>query len=215
MTLEEILKAVEQLDNAEELREAIIETIETERDRGITATRKKDKDVLKLKATLKDLGYDKKEFDGLDSFVESTRKIKEDSTKSKLTINSLSERVEDLINSLKTEREAKTQIEKQAKSKTLEAELTSAIGDKFYGSKYLIKDIIYSGSVDIDNDGSVFFKQGDNVLSFSKGIETIMDKNKDMLKLSQSGGSGDKGGTTDSTTLMEGSADEVLNQLGL
>jgi hypothetical protein len=214
MNLDEMLKKLSSLENGEELAEAVMTALESEKERGIASTRKKDKDVLKLKATLKDLGYDKETFDDLDSFVENIKKTKDSTVKSELTINTLNDRVNELILDLKKEREAKEAITTKAKVKTLEAELQSTIGDKFFGAKYLIKDLISSGSVDIDEDGNKYFKDGDTLVPWEKGIESLKEKNKDILKVSQSAGSGDIiKGKTQSGEFFDKSSKEILDEL--
>lgn len=210
MTLEELLSKV----SDETLKEQIADFVAEQKDYSVSQYRKKDKEVLDMKIKLK-TKFGIEDLNDLDDIVDKYTKNSEESTKSKLTINSLNERVEELINSLNNEREAKIQIEKKAKTKTLEAELTSHIGDKFYGSKYLIKDLINDGAFDIDTDGSLFYKSGDTVLPFDKGIEAIKEKNKDMLRISQTVGSGDTGGKTDTTKLMDKPTEQVLKELGL
>ncbi len=179
--------------------EAYVGAVEEEKQKGIKFYKDKDNEVLKYKSLVK----------------EQEAKSTTSTTDAQLQINTLTEKVEGLMASLTSEREAKSAIEKKAKTKTLEAELIGKIGDKFYGSQYMIKDLINSGTVDINDEGTPYFKDGDNVVTLDKGIELLKERNKDMLKITQVSGSGDAGGKTDSTKLMDKPTDQVLKELGL
>lgn len=204
MTLEEILAKIED----ETVKEAVASAIHAEKQLGISATSKKDAENLKLKAKLKDTGWDPEKFDTWEKFVASKKALEDKSTTAETTISQLSDKVTDLANQLlesekKTERAAKS-----AKENKLKAKLTEAVGDKFYGSTYLIKDLVSSGRVDIV-DGKVVFKDGDTSVDFDKGIANLKEENKSMLKTGLKPGSGDAGGDTPE---VDGSVDARLKK---
>jgi len=215
MTLEEILSKLE----SEDLKESIVSLINDEKERGITATRKKDKENLKLKTDLKDLGWDKDEYPTFDEFKESRSDIKKTATDSKLTIATLNDKLNSLTDELVNERVEAKRIKRVSKENKLSAELTSKISGSFFGAEYLIKTLISDGKVDLDETtGAVFFKNGDEVIPFDKGLETLKNDNKDMLKVSQQGGTGDKGGNgvpQVDDDLMSKPTNDILDSLGL
>ena len=216
MTLEEILAKIE----SDELKEAIVTKINEEKDKGIQSYTKKDKEVLKYKNALKDLGYDHEKYSDVTEFIESKKTVEQNVNESKLTIATLNDKLNDLTNKLDQERQQAEAIRRTAKENKLSAELTKTIGAEFYGADYLIKSLINEGKVDLDDaTNQVFFKNGDDLVPFEKGIEQLKEQNRDMLKVTQSGGTGDKGGTGIPTTvdedLLSKPANEVLDALGL
>lgn len=191
MTLEEILAKIED----ETVKDAVVSTIKAETELGKSATAKKDKENLKLKAKLKETGWDSEKFDTWEKFIESNKAVVEKGNTAELTISQLSDKVTDLSEKLlKSEKETE-KAAKSAKENKLKAKLTDAIGDKFYGAEYLIKDLITTGRVDVV-DGKAVFKDGESAVDFDKGIANLKEENKSMLKSGIKPGSGDAGGDT-------------------
>jgi len=73
----------------------------------------------------------------------------------------------------------------------MNAELTNKLSEtlssKVYGSKHLIKTLIDSGRVE-KIDGDILFKDGDEYLSYDKGIDRILEENAEDLKSNQKPG---------------------------
>ena len=191
MDLQEVLSSIEN----EETKEAIISLVEAEKEKGISSYRKKDSEVLKLKNTLKELGYDHEKYSNVDEFIEDTKKVKDKVSKSSLTIAQLNDKLNDITSQLDSEREAAANAKRLAKENKLTAELTKNIGKDFIGSEYLIKDLISEGRVDLVNN-EVVFKEGDDIITFDKGLVYLKEKNKGMLRTNIKSGTGDVGGNT-------------------
>lgn len=215
MTLEEILAQIE----SDDLKEAIVGKIEEEKMRGKEASKKKDRDNLKLKADLKSLGWDKDKFETIDEFRESLEAKDKANNTNKLTIAQLNDKLDALESTLATERAEAELVKTRAKETKITSELTKHMGDSFFGASYLIKSLISDGRVDIDEvSDRIYFKDGDEVIDFEKGLAKLKEDNKDMLKVSQQSGTGDVGGSgVDNITenLLDKPTDDILNELGL
>lgn len=205
MTLEEILATVE----SEQTKEAIVNAINAEKEKGISEYRKKDTEVLKYKGLVKELGYDPEKFESVDSFIESKKKTVSESN---LTIAQLNDKLNSYMTELETERETSRQIQKKAKENKLNADLTGKIGNMFYGAEFMIKTLITDGVADIQDDKTVI-KDGDRVLSLDEGINLLKDKYKDSLKTSQVAGSGDSGGSKSQPQKEKSFAEQMAERL--
>jgi len=214
MNLEEILAKIE----SDELKEAIVSKINEEKEKGISSYSKKDREVLKYKNALKDLGYDHEKYNDVQEFIESKKSVEQTATDSKLTIATLNDKLNELTATLESEKAQAEAIKRSAKENKLTAELTKTIGGEFYGADYLIKSLITDGKVDLDEaTNQVFFKNGDDLIPFEKGVEKLKEENRDMLKVTQAGGTGDKGGNGNiqpPEELLSRPTDEVLDALG-
>ena len=190
-SLEEILSAIE----GDDIKEAIVGLIDNEREVGISKYNSKDKEVLKYKNAMKSLGFDKDKYETIDDFIESKQDVEKKVTKSNLTIAELNDRLNTITDELNAERENVQAKAKESRDNKLTAELTQAIGGKYIGSEYMIRDLIREGQVDI-NDNKVVFKNGDDLIPFETGLKQLEEQNADMLKTSLKGGTGDVGGKT-------------------
>ena len=65
MNLEELLGKIE----SDELKEAIVSIVNEEKQKGISKYSKKDKEVLKYKSALKEVGYDTEKYSDIDAFI--------------------------------------------------------------------------------------------------------------------------------------------------
>lgn len=218
MTLEEILAKIE----SDELKEAIVDKLEQEKEKGKKSYKEKDVELLKYKdkykRTLSELGYDPDKFSDIDTFIDSKKIIEKNVSESKLTIATLKSELDDFKAKLEQERMEAERVRTVSKQNKLTAELTNTIGSEFIGSKHLIKNLISDGRVDIDETtNKIFFKNGDDVITFEKGLEDLRIENKEMLKVSQRGGTGDTGGVgvKINDDLLSKPADDILNELGL
>jgi hypothetical protein len=193
MTLDEMKTELEKIGKTD-LMEGIAELISQERNRGIDEVSKRNKEaqnLRKYKLALEAAGLN--EGDDLTEFLSKKTTTKDDS----ISLKSLKAE----LDRVKAERDNERL---SGKKKTLEAELTNAFGDKVYGSKYLIKDLIANGSVD-QIDGEIVFKSGDEHISFAEGIQKVLDNNKDMLRTNQTAGS-----KTTKSDVKVGSLDSIM-----
>jgi hypothetical protein len=68
--------------------------------------------------------------------------------------------------------------------------LSQAMGDFFHAKDYVIKNMIASGEVKIDENGSIVFLDGDDELDLQKVIESLKKKRPDLVKNISTEGSG-------------------------
>ena len=166
-----------------ELTAAIAELIQAERQRGIEEVGKRNKEaqnLRKYKKALESAGLT--EEDNLEDFIKN--KMKPSKEEESLTLKSLKAE----LDRVKQERDAERL---SSKKKSIQSELTNALGDKLYGSKYLINNLINDGTFDVI-DGEMVYKNGDEHLSFNDGVTKVLNDNKDMLKTNMNGGAGSK-----------------------
>jgi hypothetical protein len=185
-SLTELLNSVE----SEEARASILKIYQEDLDAmeklGVDKYNKKDGEHLKLKNAIKETGYDSDKFATLKEYIESLKDVTTKASDGDLAYKALEKQFVDM----------KEQLEKEktvAKTSSIEAKLSQAIGDKYNGAELLIKTLIGDGRVDLE-DGKYFFKDGENVTDFDSGIESLKETYKDLLKSDQNGGSGDGGG---------------------
>lgn len=191
MDLETLLGALD----SDELKEAVVELINDEKDRGKDAYRKKDKELSKWKDDYRDLGWDPDKFESRSDFIEKKKADNKKVTDLSLSNAELNDKINNLITERDQEREHSKQKAEEVRKAKLSNKLQQEIGSDFIGSQYLIKDLINSNSVDLNGE-EVVFKDGDEFIPFSKGLEQLKETNKNMLKTNQKGGSGDVGGET-------------------
>jgi hypothetical protein len=160
-----------------ELLEVMAELINQEKQKGIDEVSKRNKEaqsLRKYKKALEAAGLS--DDDDLEDFLKGKTK-----TDDSLSLKSLKAELDRVKQERDNERLS-------SKKKTLQAELTNAIGDKLYGSKYLINSLVSEGVVDMV-DGEIVFKYGDEHVNFNDGIKRVLDDNKDALKTNITGGS--------------------------
>jgi hypothetical protein len=174
--------------------------VNAEKTKGIDISRSKNHENQRLKAFQKAferLGFDKEESE-LDGFVEGiVAKMEDDGIKSNTqlgelqkTLTKLQRDFEKTQKELGTEREQKTQLEKQNRQRTIESKLLPKLQEDFYGANFIVKALLADGSVDLDETGEVVFKKGDTVMPLADGLKTIAEQNSDARKNKQTGGAG-------------------------
>jgi len=206
--LETVLNSVE----SDEIKEAIVSLINVEKEKGISAYRDKDREVLTWKSHAKDLGWDSTKYSNVDEWktaIKNTDKKVSDST---LTIAQLNDKLNSYVKELELERENTRTIQKKSKEHKLQAELTNKIGADFYGSEFMIKNMISEGMADIDND-SIVIRDGDKVMDIDSGILFLKEKYKDSLKSHIKSGSGVTGGEKLSPTKEPSFAEQLKARL--
>jgi predicted RNase H-like nuclease (RuvC/YqgF family) len=206
--LKELLATVE----SDELKQSVLKVysddVDSEKQTGITKYNKKDSELLKLKQAVRDTGFDSEKHSTLKDYVESLKGVVDDKNNSDLKVNALETKLTDLTTQLETERTT-------AKTNSIKAKLSQAIGSKFKGSELLINSLISDGKVDIQ-DGNYYFKDGDSTKTFEDGVAGLEETYKDLLIVEQHSGGGDNGGSSNKLkSFNEMSADDALSQLGL
>jgi len=187
MTLQEILAHI----TDEGAKEGLVSLLKAETDKGTSH----QTESASLRDAFKELGYDKDKFSDITDFVnQRNTSSKESAEKNTVTISSLNDKLNDLTLALESEKAGAEKIRADGVRSQLTAELTSKIGNEFYGSNYMIKDLVENNGVGFDGNNNIEFVNGDEKLSFDKGFEQLKINNKDMLKVSQSGGTESTGG---------------------
>ena len=195
MTLEELKAALEAAKVKSEVIDSVVTLIEEEKQRGISTASKKNKEaegLRKFKLAMESLGYDG--VGDLDQFTSSViSKTKPDDGGTSLTLKALNTKIQTLESSLKTEKERADKASFQARNKTIQSKLTSLLSDKVYAHDLLIKDLINDGRVDLDGE-NIIFKNGDEISDCDTGLKKLLESRKDIVKTTQSAGSGSKPG---------------------
>lgn len=209
MDLEELLSKIE----SEETKEAVVSAVEAEKQKGIESYNKKDRETLKFKNALKELGYDSTKHGDIESFVQSTKTLNQKASSSEVTIAELQERLATVEGNLEAERQLLQQKEAEAKVSKIKAELTTKIGDMFYGSKYLIESLSSQCEV---VDGKVVYKKDEATkVSLKDAIPLIKEANKDMLKVKIARGSNTDKGVSNVADEDKTMADAIKKKLNL
>ncbi len=81
--------------------------------------------------------------------------------------------------------------EKRTRMTALKARLTADLKDKVHAADFVVDSLISSNAVDFAEDGdSIVWRDGDKVMDYKSGTEKFLSERKEILKNTQSGGSG-------------------------
>jgi len=154
----------------------------------------KDKEALKVKSALKSMGYNKDEHGDLDAFTNHINELKSKTINNSEAITKLT-----LMESKLKEYETKeSNWKRESERSKLTDTLTTELGSKLKGSKYIINDLITSGKVKLV-DSEVVFMDGETPTLFKNGIEKVLADNADLLISEQNPGANTKGRTNTTT----------------
>ena len=201
MDLTEVLK-----DLPEETQGAILElhkqAVESERNHGISASRKKGEEVKKYMTEInriRDIAneheIDISDDDLPKAIAEKLKTFKAASVDKDEYASKLS-RLEKQIAEISQREQAAQQ---KVNTLKLTDALSQAMGDFFHAKDYVIKNMIASGEVKIDENGSIVFLDGDDELDLQKGIESLKKKRPDLVKNISTPGGGSSRGRNNST----------------
>jgi len=170
---------VGELENAEELITAFNESIDKLSEASIETYRSKNKEAVKYKEIIKSLGYNADDYDSLEDFKAKTKEMLDESNNSKTELEKLQDQFNNLKSEYESERQKRLEKELEAKNNKIKSTLNEKLGNKLYGAKYLINDLVNNGAFELDESGKVISKDG---LPFDAKIEKILEENKDDLK---------------------------------
>lgn len=188
MTIEELKKMLEGSDNAESIIESVLDMVNSEKEKGVSSYKKKDQETLKLKNAIKELGFNPDEDGDLDTFIQKQKSKKTETESVKLSNAQLAEKLASIEEQMNAEKARASALQKKAEREKINSRLTSTIGEKIFGSKYIIESLINNGKVKVVDD-DVVFVNGDDVIPFDTGVKNVLEENKEMLKVSQKNGS--------------------------
>jgi hypothetical protein len=180
----EELEALIPEDKRDEVKTFVSGLVESEKTKGIDSYNKKDKEVLKYKTLVKELGYDNEQFESVDAFKESFKETKNVAEQSSITIEQLNEKFETLNTAYTGEVSKRQSKEKELNDTTIRSALDKEIGSKVYGANAIIENVLLKGSLAII-DNKIVDKDGNSFESFTT---TILDQYKDDLKSEQKPG---------------------------
>lgn len=178
----------------EKVLEGVQDLVNDEKSKGIALYQKKDGELLKLKSTLKEAGYDPSKHETLKDYVRSLSERASTSDSAQLTINTLNEKLSDLESKFAESARTRIEAETRANKESLRSKLTSALGEKVYGSKYVIESLLEKGEVKKVEGKEVWSIDGTD-LEFGVGLEKFLKGNTDILKSTKTQGTGVPGST--------------------
>ena len=200
MSLEEIKKSLEAVENGGSIYENVLKVVQAEKDLAIEST-KKVKEELKGMSKWKDfannVGYDGS--DDLDTFTEKV-KSKMASADNKSDIETRFTSLEARFNAeVKKREDAESKLSEVKAKRTRDVMKTAIVnafkdekGDsKVYAPDLLANELINNGSVKLlDDDKTIIFKDGESNVDFDTGIGNVLEKRKDLVKNTQKPGGG-------------------------
>jgi hypothetical protein len=190
MTFEELKAALEAAGKGELVDNALA-LIDAEKQKGISATNKKNQENAKLRAfknAAESLGYTEGDVDEWAAGL-ITKVNKETTSNNSPTVKALNDQLASLKSALDNEKKARTEAESRAKNKSISAKLSEVLADKVYGHDLLIKSLISDGKVDLDGE-NVVFVNGDDRIDFNNGLKSLLESRKDIAKTVQNPGTG-------------------------
>lgn len=200
-SLEDLKTAVKDIENGEDIISFYVESVESEKNRGISEKRRANDEAKGLriyKKAFETLGY---ESDGdLDDFVmdiqdkvevsKSASESTEKSSEMEKQLKKLRRDFEKSQKELNTEREKAQKIKIESDRRTLSSKLTKMLEDKVYGADLLADNLIMNSRVSLEDDGTVSWINGDEKGDIDAGINNYLDSRPDLMRNKQKGGAG-------------------------
>lgn len=188
-TLDEIKAALEAA-KLESLFDDIVQNVEAERQRGISEKRKANKEVealKKYKAVVDALELDPDD-------AEAVPAIKEKLAGKTAPDGQVEKLLKEMAKLKQTVLEAETkaqQSDARRKTMVIKAKLESALAEKLHAHDLVAKDLIESGRVKLlDDERTVVFVDNDDEIDFDKGLASVLDERKILVKNTQKPGTG-------------------------
>jgi uncharacterized small protein (DUF1192 family) len=211
MTLDELKAAISKGlgTEADSVIEGIVGLINEEKQRGIAAYNAKDKELLSLKNEIKETGFTPEQHSSLKEYVKTLGKKASSSEEQAVTINSLNERLTQLMNEVTATKAEQQAALQKAATETLRSKLTSALGDRIYGPNFVIDSLLQNGEVSLLEGKPVW-----GGLEFEQGLEKFMKANAGITKPAKTNGTGVPGSNSAGLgKIEEMSVDEVASNL--
>jgi hypothetical protein len=195
----EFRKALEALENGSELVSFFENAVSAEKNRGINEYRSVNSRLKKYKEALDRLGYDGvADVDEFTSTLLDTVECKTTQGSTELSelqsnLKKLQRSFEQAQGELKVERDQRESLQKQNKIKTIEGKMIPKLNEDLYGAQYVVKSLIADGVLDMDENGEIILKNGDQVLTYEDGVKHILNTNTDARRNKQVAGAGTSG----------------------
>jgi len=199
-SFDEVKSFLEKTPEGKEYLEAVVSTVEAEKQKGVLESQKGNKEnqnLRKYKIGLESLGFNPEETE-LETFLTTLKTSKETAAKGKEVKTTLDSLTND-FNNLKTnfektqkeladERKAAQLLKDKAQKSKIKEVLTSKLGNEIYGADLIIESLISAGKVGIDENENVLFIEGDTKLDLEAGIKKFLESRPDIKKNNQQPG---------------------------
>lgn len=223
MSLEAIKSALEKLDGGSDIYEQIVNVVETEKQTGINAKNKVNKEAKALREQLSEmkpfkeavtntLQFDPTAGTDLNDFLEG---LKGDSGKGSdvLELEKKLQRQNKTLEKMQSDLAEKEKIANQLKQRQttdfLKNQLTGALKNddgsyKLYGADLLVDSLITNGKVKLEEDEkTVIFIDGDDTIDFDNGIKKVIESRQDLHRNQQRPGGGSRTGDPGATNMTD------------
>jgi hypothetical protein len=185
----------------EEERAVIQASIDAEKSTGIEAARKKGDEIKRWMTAANALKDSLKaaELDPDSDIAEQIAALREKSgTKPKSDLEkqvvTLSKQIE-LVNRQLAEKETAAQASAEKYKLTrLKQELGKTLSEKVHASDFVIDGLIRGGTVTLNENDTVVWKDGESEIDFGKGVDQFLKSNPAIVRNTQNPGSGSGGG---------------------
>ena len=186
--LKALLTAPEGLDN-DKILEGVQGLINAEKQKGITEYQKKDGELLKLKNFIKESGFDSDRHGTLKEYIKSISTKAANSDNDKVTINSLTEKLNELTETFATSQRVQKEATEKANTESLRSVLTSELGSKVFGAGFIIDNLLRKGDVKKVDGKDIFSVDGVD-LDLKTGINKFLENNRDIVRSTPTDGRG-------------------------
>lgn len=187
--------------------------VDAEKQRGISETQQANKEaqaLRKYKQAIEKLGLKGDALDdGVSELVKKLESLKD--SKPATEFEALAKTVNDLNDRIMKSETEKAQLKQSSARKTLESKLTNALKGKVQSDSFVVKALLNDNMFAVDEDGeTVFYRDGDTKLDFSKGVEKFLASNPGIVINGQIGGAGGSGtGDTQKKQMARGAFDAL------
>ena len=203
--------------SSDDERAVVTAAIAAETQKGIDAARKKGAEVSRWMTEANTLRDQLKaaEIDPAGDITEQIAAIREKAgTKPKSDLEkqvvTLSKTIEQITKQLKEKEAAAIESADRYKSTRLKQELSRAIGDKVHAADFVIDGLIRAGTVTLNENDTVTWKDGEDEIDFGKGVDQFLKSNPTIVKNAQKPGAGSSGSPGGSVKTMQRADFEAL-----
>ena len=177
MKIDEILELLPE-EHRETAAATINQLVEAERETGIQAANKKNREAQRYKSIVKELGDDPDKYSSVEEFQEELKNKSQRADESLSEIEKLQQKLSSLSEAYEEERNLRAQKEREAQQQTIKQRLAEELKPKLYGADYLIENLINKNEFTLDGDEIV----AQDGLPFDAKIAKIIETNKENLK---------------------------------
>ena len=189
MSIDKMKELLGDNEKANDIISLAIDLVKAQENKGIETNTKRLDEIKLLKA--KNENYSK----GLDSlgvdvggdWVSDLQKRK--GKPAKADESAIEAKFVNEIDALKSSLKTLTEQNGRNKRKALEGSLLEKLSGKVLGAKTTVENLILKGAVDLNDNDEIVFKNGENVLSFSEGIDSLLKSEDVILASNQNSGS--------------------------